>query len=406
LDSLAGRVPAAVAATVCLLTLDPETGSIEHCSRAHPPPLIVDASGDTRFLTGGRSGPLGSVHDTVPVGRDRLTVGQALLLYSDGLIERPGRPMDESLADLATVAGAVMRERIDTDASVPEQPADRLCALVVERFAWAGYRDDVTVLVAELTPRRRRLSITVPAMPSELADVRRTIRDWLASYGVTEDDATAIQHTVGEACINAIEHAYRDRPAEAITITGDIDDLGSAHLDVADTGTWRTPSTEPGDRGRGLLLMRALADRVTVQTGPEGTVSSIDTRVHRPVLIGSANDVTSVTAAFDGAPEVNFAAEIQRGDQPTIRLRGALDPSTIEQARQAIADVRRSAPRAPVIDLSGVTHLTSVGVQLLYELRRLDEPDRPQIVAPDHSPARQILTLTGLADLTDVSIGS
>jgi len=40
---------------------------------------------------------------------------------------------------------------------------------------------------------------------------------------------------------------------------------------IADSGSWKTPPADPGTRGRGLLLMRALSNQVDVDGTAEGT---------------------------------------------------------------------------------------------------------------------------------------
>jgi serine phosphatase RsbU (regulator of sigma subunit) len=88
-DRMARRVPAARAATVCVLLLDPADGTITWCSAGHPPPLIAGKDRG-RFLPPSGHGPLGTTA-TYTLLHDRLQPEEAVLLYSDGIIERPGR---------------------------------------------------------------------------------------------------------------------------------------------------------------------------------------------------------------------------------------------------------------------------------------------------------------------------
>jgi hypothetical protein len=43
---------------------------------------------------------------------------------------------------------------------------------------------------------------------------------------------------------------------------------------ITDSGSWKTPTENPGNRGRGLLLMRAMSELMEVEIRPDGT--SID----------------------------------------------------------------------------------------------------------------------------------
>jgi len=43
------------------------------------------------------------------------------------------------------------------------------------------------------------------------------------------------------------------------------------HIRVADAGSWKTPPADPGNRGRGLLLMRTLSEQVDLDGTAHGT---------------------------------------------------------------------------------------------------------------------------------------
>jgi anti-sigma regulatory factor (Ser/Thr protein kinase) len=84
----------------------------------------------------------------------------------------------------------------------------------------------------------------------------------------------------GEACANAVEHAYGGGPGDVVLEAR----LGRAReltVTVTDHGHWRTVPA-PGDRGRGLPLMRALADSVAVAVGEGGTVVTLRRRFGVP----------------------------------------------------------------------------------------------------------------------------
>jgi len=46
---------------------------------------------------------------------------------------------------------------------------------------------------------------------------------------------------------------------------------GRVLVTVRDHGRWRKPPLDPGFRGRGLLMIKALTPRVEVLQGPQGT---------------------------------------------------------------------------------------------------------------------------------------
>jgi serine phosphatase RsbU (regulator of sigma subunit) len=104
LDRLADRAERMVTALVVLL--DPTTGTLRHASAGHPPPLLIEPDGTTRFLDAGTAPPLLAYDPAAGTGETTLAPGARLLLYTDGIVERRGEPLDTSLSRLAAVAAA------------------------------------------------------------------------------------------------------------------------------------------------------------------------------------------------------------------------------------------------------------------------------------------------------------
>ncbi|ODU05195.1 MAG: hypothetical protein ABS81_08240 [Pseudonocardia sp. SCN 72-86] len=144
LDRFVARVPGATASTVCLAVLDPADGRLDYACCGHPPPLVLAADGQARYLPVGPGGPLGVVATTtpVPVQSMRLRAGDVVLFYTDGLVERPDRPLQQGMDLLRVVADEA---RAPGTSSMPAAAAaDRLCELTVERMTRDGHTDDVT----------------------------------------------------------------------------------------------------------------------------------------------------------------------------------------------------------------------------------------------------------------------
>lgn len=81
---------------------------------------------------------------------------------------------------------------------------------------------------------------------------------------------------VNEALANAAEHAYATAPgAGSVDVDACYDaDHQFLRVIVEDRGLWRRPRPAgalPATRGRGIPLMRALADDTTIDTTSEGT---------------------------------------------------------------------------------------------------------------------------------------
>ena len=105
--------------------------------------------------------------------------------------------------------------------------------------------------------------------------MRRELRVLLSGTGLPFDELEDLLLAVSEAANNAVEHAHLPREP-FFDVSTEIDD-GSVTIVVQDHGQWRRPKSS-SDRGRGLAMMRALAD-ATVAGDARGTTVTL--RKHR-----------------------------------------------------------------------------------------------------------------------------
>jgi anti-sigma regulatory factor (Ser/Thr protein kinase) len=258
-------------ATVCFGLLDPETGVFEYASAGHPPMLLVLPSGDVRWLDDAKSPPLrGGERRARPQASVVLEEGSLLVLYTDGLIERRGELLAEGLDRLARAA-------VDERAA----PIDSVCDRLVAALGVDSTRaDDVAVLAIRLEPAcaavfRRAFD----ARPAELRGLRSAMRAWLAEQHVAGQTADALLLTVGEACSNAIEHAYLGREPGEVAIEVDLRADRAFEVSIRDDGRFRPPSQLAG-RGRGTVIMREL----TTGFSRESTLAGTTVRFRLPVV--------------------------------------------------------------------------------------------------------------------------
>lgn len=81
----------------------------------HPPPLLITREGVARYLTDGHGILLGVAPEQArPDAKAELPPGSTLLLYTDGLIESPGRNLDEGLDRLRRHAAALARRPLES----------------------------------------------------------------------------------------------------------------------------------------------------------------------------------------------------------------------------------------------------------------------------------------------------
>jgi len=242
-------------ATLVYVVVDPVAGALRLVNAGHPPPLVVADDGVPQFLEDGGSVPIGVLPfpDFAEVSVP-LAEGATVVLYTDGLVERPGEHIDTGLDRLADVIRGA-----STD---PQQVCDRvLRALVPE----GGAPDDVALLTLRTIPMADEFHVDLPTEPEALASVRALLRRWLGNVRGSEQEIAEVVTACGEAATNAIEHAGAGYPFE---ISGRVEGR-NVEIVVRDFGAWRSP--REGDRGRGISLMRALMDTVEVVPTSEGT---------------------------------------------------------------------------------------------------------------------------------------
>jgi len=124
-DRFHEHVPGSKSATLCVGSLDFAAGEFQYCTAGHPPPLSADAT--ARYLEPSGAGPLGSGAG-FPVPTEVLDIGDSILLYSDGLIERPGRPLGASTAEFADLAAKIAGGGGGFVIDAPARPIDRICS--------------------------------------------------------------------------------------------------------------------------------------------------------------------------------------------------------------------------------------------------------------------------------------
>ncbi|MGW3958274.1 ATP-binding protein [Amycolatopsis sp. NPDC005003] len=117
----------------------------------------------------------------------------------------------------------------------------------------------------------------VPAAPGALRSLRHDLMAWVLAAGVDEDRAGDIVLASYEALANVADHAYGASGDGLVDVDASVTP-GRLEVVITDHGQWRTPvpDTRPVSlRGRGLLLLRASADRADISSGDAGTVVTL-----------------------------------------------------------------------------------------------------------------------------------
>lgn len=124
-------------------------------------------------------------------------------------------------------------------------------------------------------------TLTFPAKPEYVGQVRRAIEKFLRSAGVQSETISDMQAAASEACANIVRYAYAEAggvmdvrfefAAPLITVT--VTDYGQG-FDAANPPQRPIKDTDI-HLGMGLKLMRGLTDEVRVKSGAQGTAVTL-----------------------------------------------------------------------------------------------------------------------------------
>ena len=246
--------------------ISPHTGEAVLASAGHLPPALMsgresraDGLPRARLLSMSVGPPLGIEGDR-PLHRLHLAVGDMLVAFTDGLLERRGEGLDAREHRLVTVLS-------ETPPASPRSVAQHVIDAMVESSA---QEDDCAVLAIGRSPAGyRRASVVVPPMPESVRAAREWARAELTDWGVREGDQHTVVTGISELITNSVLHAGTESH-----LTMDLD-TGVLTVSVADSGNRGEPLLTGADpmavRGRGLSLVRAISDSFGAHRTSAGT---------------------------------------------------------------------------------------------------------------------------------------
>ena len=185
-------------ATCAYAVFDAVNGTCEVASAGHLPPLLVRPDGSSVFLDVPPAPPLGVGEGPIQSQDFTIDDGSLFVLYTDGLVEKRDRDIDEGLARLKDVFGPDSLSR----------PLEDLCKATLDGVYADQQRDDIAVLIARLRrlPDDRHATWTLDADPVSVGAARTLVRALLREWDLTElTDTTEL--LVSELVTNALRYA-------------------------------------------------------------------------------------------------------------------------------------------------------------------------------------------------------
>jgi PAS domain S-box-containing protein len=247
--------------TCCYLVIAPDAGTVTVCSAGHPPVLVAGAGEGVRPLAAPVNTPLGVGDVLFEQCSSEIPPGATLVLYTDGLVETPGSDIESRIAELT-----VLLEGLFTGTPSLETAADQVLAGLLPDPD--SHNDDVTLLLARLPAGPlAAVSTDLPAVPASVPQGRAFLRRALVSWQCADRVADDALLLLSETLTNAVQHG--EGPI-ALRLHRTATDLT---VEVGDRSP-QLPQPRPAERdeesGRGLLLVRTLADGWGVRPTDEG----------------------------------------------------------------------------------------------------------------------------------------
>ncbi|MFD8382652.1 SpoIIE family protein phosphatase [Streptomyces sp. NPDC059679] len=246
-----------IGATCLYAIYDPVSRRCTMARAGHPPPAVVAPDGSVEFPEVPAGPPLGL--GTLPFETVELQLpeGSHLVLYTDGLVEKRDRDIEEGLE--------LLRASLSHAGRTPEDT----CTAVLAEMLPDTPGDDIALIVActRVLEPERIADWEVPSEPALVSAVRAAVAARLAEWDLG-DVAFTTELILSELITNAIRYAtgpIRVRLLCDRSLICEVSDTSSTspHL--------RYAATED-EGGRGLFLVSRFADRWGTRYTAEGKV--------------------------------------------------------------------------------------------------------------------------------------
>lgn len=266
-DALIAAQNPDLAATLLLARYSPGSGAVRLVGAGHPPPILVRAGVAHQIEIGGI--PIGypgaGSEGVIELNLERRDV---LILYTDGLIEA----RKDILGGLASLTASAVE--------AAALPAPHLARALVERaLAGVNRHDDSLALVLRRRTPPRPTTKPPPApfeyrfTPREAVVplARHFLQEWLVHVPVDPLEVEDVLVIASELCTNAVRASSGRDGGVALRAWTEGSDVLVEVEDDGDGFTWPEhadhdlPDPEE-EMGRGLFLVQALADEISIRT--------------------------------------------------------------------------------------------------------------------------------------------
>ena len=228
---------------------DPAAQSLTYANAGHLPPLLLSADGRADVVQDleATGPPLGAGFFGMEATTLEVVAGDLVLLYTDGLVERRGRDLQDGLDALAELVRKLGRG-----------PLAELPDALVESLVGADADDDVALIAVKVAPDEGEVfEVRLSDVASAPRDARRVVAEQLARWDVRDDVVDDLVLATSELVTNALVHA---RPPIDLRLRATPEQLV---VEVQDRALLRPRRRRPDnddEHGRGLNIVEALSD--------------------------------------------------------------------------------------------------------------------------------------------------
>ncbi len=425
-----------VMVTVLCAVAAPPYSEFRLSSAGHPPPLVAAPTGDAFYAEVAPDPPLGTTRGRTRHGTSvRVPEGGVLLLYTDGLVERPNEHIDRGLDRLRetvvvdepdAVCRSVMHSLVGSGA-----PTDDIAVLALQRArgpngrptggrgqastretgrASSRERSEPTSGGAPSSPEPDRTSSPAArSFPSDAAAIPSVRRFAVETAGEWPVDVDAVALLVTELATNAVQHAATPYTVELEC------DPPVVRIAVTDRGEGALNRIRPPldlEHGRGLFLVDMLAGRWGVRGEEQGKTVWVELPAQPAEELARARKTASILRSTEDPPPrggarsrhegrrladgTTFRTE-RDGETATVVVDGDVDIAEAEDLEQLLCDLADQGAREVVVDLESVTFMGSSGLGALIagQNRLSARGGRLQLRSPSRN-VRRVLEITAL----------
>jgi serine phosphatase RsbU (regulator of sigma subunit)/anti-sigma regulatory factor (Ser/Thr protein kinase) len=277
-DHLCPDMPEKMFVTCLYGVLDVHSGRLRFANAGHDVPYVK--RGGEVYELRARGMPLGLMSDMNYEEKETvLEPGDSVLLHSDGIVES-----HDSAREMYGFP------RLKQTVAVTPQPQQLIDTVLTDLATFTGpgaeQEDDITMVVLERVggrgePEHMLADFQLPSRPGGEREAMAQVTTAVEPLGLAKATLDRLGTAVGEATMNAMEHAnqYSEELPVRIRV---FSAAGQLHVDVSDAahrGELRpaeTPNLEAklhGDqspRGWGLFLIKNMVDEATMTTDENG----------------------------------------------------------------------------------------------------------------------------------------